>query len=101
LCQNSAGLPIRASDSCRYHQGRTRKTTTRILNAFSREISLILRLATTIFFQGDRYTWKFAYFTVIKPGQQKPLFNNFLSTFKQARTYVTPRSETAELGFHF
>jgi hypothetical protein len=47
---------------------------------------------------GDRYKWSLR-FTVINLTNQEALFN-FLSTFSGTH-FVTPRSETVELGFHF
>ena len=49
-------------------------------------------------FHGDRYKWSLR-FTVINLDNKKVLYN-FLSTFSGTH-YVTPRSETVELGFHF
>jgi len=49
-------------------------------------------------FNGDRYKWSLR-FTVINLTNKVALYN-FLSTFSGTH-YVTPRSETAELGFHF
>jgi hypothetical protein len=49
-------------------------------------------------FNGDRYRWSIR-FTVINLTNKVALYN-FLSTFSGTH-YVTPRSETAELGFHF
>jgi hypothetical protein len=48
--------------------------------------------------RGDRYKWSLR-FTVINLTNKLALYN-FLSTFSGTH-YVTPRSETAELGFHF
>jgi hypothetical protein len=47
---------------------------------------------------GDRYRWSLR-FTVINLTNKTALYN-FLSTFSGTH-YVTPRSETVELGFHF
>jgi hypothetical protein len=47
---------------------------------------------------GDRYKWSLR-FTVINLTNKEALFN-FLSTFSGTH-FVTPRSETVELGFHF
>jgi Carboxypeptidase regulatory-like domain/TonB-dependent Receptor Plug Domain len=47
---------------------------------------------------GDRYKWS-AQFTVINLANNHALYN-FLSTFSGTH-YVTPRSYTAQLGFHF
>ena len=49
-------------------------------------------------FNGDRYKWSLR-FTVINLTDKVALFN-YLSTFSGTH-YVTPRTETAELGFHF
>jgi hypothetical protein len=49
-------------------------------------------------FNGDRYRWSFR-FTVINLMDKVALYN-FLSTFSGTH-YVTPRTETVELGFHF
>jgi len=49
-------------------------------------------------FHGDRYKWSLR-FTVINLTNKTALFN-FLSTFSGTH-FVTPRSYTAELGFHF
>jgi hypothetical protein len=49
-------------------------------------------------FHKDRYLWSFR-FTVINLTNKVALYN-FLSTFSGTH-YVSPRTETAELGFHF
>ena len=49
-------------------------------------------------FHGDRYKWSLR-FTVINFTNKVALYNYF-STFSGTH-YVTPRSETVELGFHF
>ena len=49
-------------------------------------------------FNADRYKWSLR-FTVINLTNQVALYN-FLSTFSGTH-YVTPRTETVELGFHF
>jgi hypothetical protein len=49
-------------------------------------------------FRGDRYKWSLG-FTVINLTNKKALYN-FLSTFSGTH-FVTPRTYTAELGFHF
>ena len=49
-------------------------------------------------FHGDRYKWSLR-FTVINLTNKTALYN-FLSTFSGTH-FVTPRSESAELGFHF
>jgi len=49
-------------------------------------------------FHGERYKWS-AQFTVINLANKYALYN-FLSTFSGTH-YVTPRTLTAELGFHF
>jgi len=49
-------------------------------------------------FRGDRYKWNLR-FTVVNLSNKVALYN-FLSTFSGTH-YVTPRSETAELSFHF
>jgi hypothetical protein len=49
-------------------------------------------------FRGDRYKWSLR-FTVINLANKTALYN-FFSTFSGTH-YVTPRTETVELGFHF
>jgi hypothetical protein len=49
-------------------------------------------------FNGDRYKWSLR-FTVINLTNKEALYN-FFSTFSGTH-YVTPRTETAELAFHF
>jgi hypothetical protein len=49
-------------------------------------------------FHGERYKWS-AQFTVINMANKYALYN-FLSTFSGTH-YVTPRTLTAQLGFHF
>jgi len=49
-------------------------------------------------FGGDRYKWSLR-FTVINLTNKTALYN-FFSTFSGTH-YVTPRTETVELGFHF
>ena len=49
-------------------------------------------------FNGDKYRWSLR-FTVINLTDKTALYN-FLSTFSGTH-YVTPRTETVELGFHF
>jgi len=49
-------------------------------------------------FHGDRYQWS-ARFTVVNLTNEVGLYN-FLSTFSGTH-FVTPRTYTAELGFHF
>ena len=49
-------------------------------------------------FHGERYKWS-AQFTVINLANNYALYN-FLSTFSGTH-YVTPRSYSAQLGFHF
>jgi hypothetical protein len=49
-------------------------------------------------FHGDRYKWSLR-FTVVNLANKVALYN-FLSTFSGTH-YVTPRTLTAELGFHF
>jgi hypothetical protein len=49
-------------------------------------------------FRGDRYTWSLR-FTAINITNKVALYN-FLSTFSGTH-FVTPRTYTAELGFHF
>ena len=49
-------------------------------------------------FRGDRHKWSLR-FTVINVANKVALYN-FLSTFSGTH-YVTPRTETVELGFHF
>jgi hypothetical protein len=48
--------------------------------------------------RGDRYRWS-ARVTVINATNQYSLYN-FLSTFSGTH-YVTPRTVTGEIGFHF
>ncbi len=57
-----------------------------------------LSLGDDNLFHGDRYKWS-AQFTVINLANNYALYN-FLSTFSGTH-YVTPRSYTAQLGFHF
>jgi hypothetical protein len=49
-------------------------------------------------FHGDRFKWSLR-FTVINLGNKTALYN-FFSTFSGTH-YVTPRTESVELGFHF
>ena len=49
-------------------------------------------------FGGDRYKWSLR-FTAINLTNKQALYN-FLSTFSGTH-FVTPRTYTAELGFHF
>ena len=49
-------------------------------------------------FHGDRFKWSLR-FTVVNLTNKVALYN-FFSTFSGTH-YVTPRTETAELGFHF
>jgi hypothetical protein len=49
-------------------------------------------------FHGDRYRWSLQ-FTVINLANKTALYN-FYSTFSGTH-YVTPRTETVQLGFHF
>ena len=49
-------------------------------------------------FHGDRYKWNIR-FTAVNLSNKVALYN-FLSTFSGTH-YVTPRSETAEVSFHF
>ena len=49
-------------------------------------------------FKGDKYKWSLRA-TVINLTNKYALYN-FLSTFSGTH-YVTPRSLTAEIGFHF
>jgi hypothetical protein len=49
-------------------------------------------------FHGDRYKWSLR-FTVINLTNKVALYN-FLSTFSGTH-FVTPRTESVELGFHF
>jgi hypothetical protein len=49
-------------------------------------------------FHGDRFRWSLQ-LTVINLANKTALYN-FLSTFSGTH-YVTPRTETVELGFHF
>ena len=57
-----------------------------------------LALGDDDLFHGDRYKWSLR-FTVINLTNKEALYN-FLSTFSGTH-FVTPRSETVELGFHF
>jgi hypothetical protein len=49
-------------------------------------------------FGGDKYRWSLR-FTVVNLGNKVAMYN-FLSTFSGTH-FVTPRTETVELGFHF
>jgi hypothetical protein len=49
-------------------------------------------------FHGDRYRWSLQ-FTAINVTNKTALYN-FLSTFSGTH-FITPRTETVELGFHF
>ena len=49
-------------------------------------------------FRGDKYKWSLQ-LTAINIADKKALYN-FLSTFSGTH-YVTPRSLTAQIGFHF
>ncbi len=49
-------------------------------------------------FQGDRFKWSLQ-LTAVNLADKTALYN-FLSTFSGTH-YVTPRSLSAELGFHF
>ncbi len=57
-----------------------------------------LALGKDNLFHGDRYTWSLRA-TVINLTNKVALYN-FMSTFSGTH-YVTPRTETVELGFHF
>jgi hypothetical protein len=57
-----------------------------------------LALGQDNLFHGDRYKWS-ARVTVINVMNKATLYN-VLSTFSGTH-YVTPRTETVELGFHF
>ena len=57
-----------------------------------------LALGEDNLFHGDKYKWSLR-FTVINLMDKVALYN-FLSTFSGTH-YVTPRTETVELGFHF
>jgi hypothetical protein len=57
-----------------------------------------LALGDDNIFRGERYTWS-AQFTVINLANEYALYN-FLSTFSGTH-YVTPRTYSFELGFHF
>ncbi len=57
-----------------------------------------LSLGEDNLFRGDRYKWSLQ-FTVINLTNKVALYN-FLSTFSGTH-YVTPRTLTAEIGFHF
>ena len=49
-------------------------------------------------FHGDRYKWR-ARISVVNIGNKEALYN-FLLTFSGTH-YVTPRTITATIGFHF
>jgi hypothetical protein len=49
-------------------------------------------------FRGDKYKWSLR-LTGVSLGNKRVLYN-FLSTFSGTH-YVTPRTLTAEVGFHF
>ncbi len=57
-----------------------------------------LALGQDDLFHGERYKWS-ARFTVINLANNYALYN-FLSTFSGTH-YVTPRTYTAQIGFHF
>jgi hypothetical protein len=57
-----------------------------------------MAVGTDNMFHGDRYKWSL-HFTVINLTDKRALYN-FISTFSGTH-YVTPRTETVELGFHF
>ena len=57
-----------------------------------------MAVGTDNMFHGDRYKWSLR-FTVINLTDKRALYN-FISTFSGTH-YVTPRTETVELGFHF
>jgi hypothetical protein len=57
-----------------------------------------LALGDDNLFHGDRYKWS-ARVTVINLANDYVLYN-FLSTFSGTH-YVTPRTVTGEIGFHF
>ena len=63
-----------------------------------RAICSIWPWETTTVFHGDRFKWS-ARITVINLANQYALYN-FLSTFSGTH-YVTPRSITGQIGFHF
>ena len=75
-----------------------RRTTTKIRRALRPETYLTLSRGRGNFFHGDRYKWSLR-FTVINLTNKEALYN-FLSTFSGTH-FVSPRSETVELGFHF
>ena len=57
-----------------------------------------LALGDDNIFHGDRHKWS-VQFTVINLANNRVLYN-FLSTFSGTH-YVTPRTFTGEIGFHF
>ena len=59
---------------------------------------MTLALGDDNLFHTDRYKWSLR-FTVINLTNTEALYN-FLSTFSGTH-YVTPRTFTGELGFHF
>ena len=71
---------------------------TRIRHASHRGTCSTWRRESTIFFGADRYKRSLR-FTVINLTNKVALYN-FLSTFSGTH-FVTPRSYTAEVGFHF
>ena len=85
----------RRSSRCRR---RTRKTTTTTRRASEQRNLFDLAVGDDNLFHGDRYKWS-ARVTVINLANKYALYN-FLSTFSGTH-YVTPRTVTGEIGFHF
>ncbi len=71
---------------------------TAIRLGFGNGICLTYRSGNDNLFSGDRYKWSLQV-TGVNMSNKTALYN-FLSTFSGTH-YVTPRSLTAELGFHF
>ena len=71
-------------------------TTTR--NVLHHATSSILSIGDDNLFKTDRYKWSLQ-LTAINLTNTYALYN-FLSTFSGTH-YVTPRSMTAQIGFHF
>ena len=62
------------------------------------EGSAYKRVSEPLLFHGEKYKWSLR-LTAVNITNKVALYN-FLSTFTGTH-YVTPRSYTAELGFHF
>ena len=69
-----------------------------ILHVSLRDTSSTLLLENDNLFRGDKYKWSLRV-TAINVTNKVALYN-FLSTFSGTH-FVTPRSYTAEFGFHF